>query len=203
MRLMAMGWIGVFVLLGLWLMLAAFGDGTTTVPAGAGENRETRVAVTFLGGYDTNPVDRGRPVVLVASALGVPEETFRAAFKGVHPAPPGSGGPTGEEARANKAALMTVLGPLGVTNDRLDEVSNYYRYRREAGELWKHVPAEGYARVKEGKIVGFVVTKSGAGYSSVPEVHVAGFAGARATAVVDYGKDLGTNGSIMDITLGH
>ena len=144
MRIMAIGWIGLFVLTGLCLALAAFGDGTTTSPAEAAEPGETHVPVTFLGGYDTNPVDRGRPVLLVASALGIPEQTFRDAFKGVHPAPPGRG-PTGEEARANKAALMKVLEPLGITNDRLDEVSNHYRYNRSAGELWKHVPAEAYA----------------------------------------------------------
>jgi hypothetical protein len=45
----------------------------------------------------------------------------------VHPAGPGSGGPTGEEARANKAALMSALGKYRGTNERLDEVSNRYR----------------------------------------------------------------------------
>lgn len=97
--------------------------------------------------------------------------------------------------------MLKVLGPLGVTNERLDEVSDYYRYRREAGELWRHVPAEAYARVKGGKVIGFVVTKGGAGYSSVPEVHVAGFPDVKARAVILYGKELGTNGSIKQIAL--
>ena len=156
MRAMLVAWVSFCVLLGAFVMVHAFAEIAATLPAGAGEHGVTRVAVTFLAGYDTNPVDRGRPVILVASALGVPEETFREAFKGVHPAGPGSGGPTGDEARANKAALMKVLEPLGVTNDRLDEVSNYYRYRRESGELWTiTLPAEGYARIKDGKIIGF------------------------------------------------
>ena len=199
MRYIIVAWVSFCVAMGAFVMVHAFAEIAATLPAGGVETGETRVAVTFLGGYDTKPEDRGRPVILVAAALGVPEETFRQAFKGVHPAPPGRGGPTGDEARANKAALMKVLEPLGVTNDRLDEVSNYYRYRREAGELWTHVPAEAYARVKAGKVIGFVVTNAGAGYSSVPEVHVAGFAGVRAAAVVDYGKDLSTNGCLREI----
>ncbi len=200
MRVMTVAWVGFCVLLGAFVMVHAFAEIAATLPAEGGEPGETRVAVTFLGGYDTNPVDRGRPVILVASALGVPEETFREAFKGVHPAPPGRG-PTGDEARANKAALMKVLEPLGVTNDRLDEVSNYYRYNRGAGDLWKHVPAEAYARVKDGKVIGFVVMNAGAGYSSVPEVHVAGFPELKATAVILYGKDLATNGAVVEIAL--
>src|SRR4051812_47520904 len=79
--------------------------------------------VTFTGGHDTDPRDGGRPVVLVAAGLGVPPEVFREAFRGVTPAR--NGRPSAEEARRNKEALMKVLGPRGVTNDRLDEVSNY------------------------------------------------------------------------------
>jgi hypothetical protein len=71
--------------------------------------------------------------VLIAAALGVKPEEFRQAFSGVTPAK--GRGPTAEEARRNKDALMRVLGPLGVTNDRLDEASDYYRYRPQAGEL--------------------------------------------------------------------
>ena len=82
----------------------------------------TRVPVVFSGGHDTVPVDHGRPVVLIAAALGVKDEVFREAFSHVHPAGPGSGGPTGEEARANKAALMKALGKYGITNERLDAV---------------------------------------------------------------------------------
>src|SRR6476620_10797851 len=95
----------------------------------------TRVPIVFSGGHETDPRDRGRPVILIASALGVPPEVFREAFSHVHPAPPGRG-PTPEEARRNKDALLGALSKYGVTNERLDEVSNYYRYRRDHGELW-------------------------------------------------------------------
>src|SRR4051812_25461765 len=64
-----------------------------------------KVPVVFSEGHDTDPRDRGRPVVLVAGALGVAPEVFREAFSGVHPAGPNSGGPTHEEAQKNKAAL--------------------------------------------------------------------------------------------------
>lgn len=192
---------GGVAMVGAWMMLRAYGEAAGGAAGRGGEAGEGRVAVRFVGGYETDPRDRGRPVVLVASALGVPAETFREACKGVHPAPPGRG-PTGEEARANKEALLKVLGPVGVTNERLDEVSDYYRYRREAGELWRHVPAEAYARVREGKVVGYVVTKGGAGYSSAPEVHVAGFPDVKAAAVISYGKDLGTNGAVKEIRVG-
>ena len=110
------------------------------------------VPLVFTGGYDTDPRDRGRPVVLVANGLGVTPEVFRDAFSGVHPAGPNSGGPTPDEARANKRVLLDKLAKYGVTNDRLDEVSNYYRYRRSDGELWKHRAATGYAIIENGKI---------------------------------------------------
>ena len=67
-----------------------------------------------------------------------PEE-FRKAFSGVTPAH--GRGPTGAEARRNKEALMKVLKPLGVTNERMDEVANYYRFRPQNGELWPTKPA--------------------------------------------------------------
>ncbi|MBW7459054.1 hypothetical protein K0U00_33890, partial [Paenibacillus sepulcri] len=99
---------------------AGTANGTTA------ENGDTSVVIS--GGFDTDPVDHGRPVVLIAAALGVPTEVFREAFSGVTPAGAGSGGPTAEEAQQNKAALLKVLGSYGITNERLDEVSNYYRY---------------------------------------------------------------------------
>jgi hypothetical protein len=46
----------------------------------------TKVPVVFSGGHDTVVVDRGRPVVLIAAALGVPDEVFREAFSHVRPA---------------------------------------------------------------------------------------------------------------------
>src|SRR5262249_26765874 len=70
---------------------------------------ETKVPVTFSGGHEIGKNDFGRPVVLMAAALGVKPEVFREAFSGVTPAR--GRGPTGEEARKNKAALMKVLSP--------------------------------------------------------------------------------------------
>src|SRR5947209_5523361 len=63
---------------------AARGEGPAPAPAG-----ETRIPVTFAGGHETDPRDRGRPVVLIAAALGVPADVFRAAFRNVTPAPAG------------------------------------------------------------------------------------------------------------------
>src|SRR5689334_10813701 len=53
----------------------------STAPAGP--------AVTLTGGHDTDPRDKGRPVVLVAAGLGVTPEVFRDAFSRVTPAPAG------------------------------------------------------------------------------------------------------------------
>jgi hypothetical protein len=128
--------------------------------------------VVFSGGHDTDPRDHGRPVVLVASALGVSSDVFRDAFSRVHPAGPGSGGPTREEARANKAALMSVLGKYGISNDRLDEVSNFYRYPPGSRELWKNRPAVANALVKNGVVTGYEIVDGGAGYTAPPTVTV-------------------------------
>ena len=188
------------------IMLCALGlsalrtDAATTVPATTQTDGD-HVALQFDSGYETDPRDRGRPVVLVGNALGVTPEVFRDAFSGVHPAGPNSGGPTPDEARANKRVLLDKLAPYGVTNDRLDEVSNYYRYRRSAGEMWKHTAASGYAIVKEGAITGIVITNAGAGYSSTPIVTLPTMPGIKLTATVSYGTDLKTNGSIKSITV--
>ncbi len=92
----------------------------------------TRVSVEISGGHETDRRDRGRPVILVASALGVPAKVFREAFSHVHPAPAGTR-PDPEQVRANKDALLSALSKYDVTNDRLDTVSNYYRYVRRRG----------------------------------------------------------------------
>ena len=112
--------------------------------------------------------------MLIAAALGVSSDVFRDAFSHVRPAPAGTR-PSPDQVRKNKESLMNALGPHGVTNDRLDEVSNYYRYVRSRGEMWPTKPAAAYAEVKGGKIVRFVVTKGGSGYSSPPSVSVPGF----------------------------
>ena len=157
------------------------------------------IPVVFSGGYETDPRDHGRPVVLVAGALGVPADVFRDAFSHVHPAGPNAGGPTPDEARQNKAALMAVLAPLGITNDRLDAVSNYYRYNKSKGEMWKTKPAAAYAVVENGAITSFVVTDAGAGYSSPPKAAIAGFPSINPTVQLTFSKAFEENGSISAI----
>jgi hypothetical protein len=155
---------------------------------------DSKVAVTFSGGHETDEKDKGRPVVLIAAALGVKPEVFREAFSGVTPAK--GRGPTREEARKNKAALLKVLGPRGVTNERLDEVSDHYRYRPGKGELWKHAPAKAYALVEGKKVVKVVVTEAGSGYSSAPTATVNGV---KLKVTLKFGKDLKTNGSVEKV----
>jgi hypothetical protein len=91
--------------------------------------------------------------------------------------------------------------PHGVTNDRLDKVSNYYRYRSERDELWKVVPAEAYAVVEKGRITKIVVTEPGSGYSSPPRAVVEGFEETRLDVSIQFHKDLQKNGSIESVEL--
>jgi len=159
-----------------------------------------RIPVQFTGGHDTDPADHGRPVALIAAALGVEPEVFRQAFSGVQPAPGGTA-PSGERVRENKQSLMAVLGPLGVTNERLDEVSDYYRYRPGEGNLWKVREAEAVALVKQGQIAGFEIEDGGAGYTTSPIIAVSGFPNLRAAAQLYFGTDLDTNGSIKGMSV--
>lgn len=158
-----------------------------------------KVPVTISDGHEYGKNDHGRPVVLIAAALEVKPEVFREAFSGVTPARGGK--PSGEEARRNKEALMKVLQPHGITNDRLDEVSNYYRFCPQAGELWTNTPAKAHAVVFDGKIKEIVVTEAGAGYSSTPTIAVKGFDGVQFDVEMQFGKDLKTNGAIKSITV--
>jgi hypothetical protein len=160
---------------------------------------ETRVPVTFSGGHDIGKNDYGRPVVLMAAALGVKPLEFRQAFSGVRPAH--GRGPTGAEARRNKEALMKVLAPLGVTNDRMDEVANYYRFRPQNSELWPTKPAKAYAVVEDSKIEKVVVTDPGSGYCSPPRVTAKGFENVPLEARLKLAIDLKKNGGIETIEL--
>ena len=159
------------------------------------------VAVTFEGGHGTDRRDGGRPVGLVAAALGVPPDVFREAFTHVHPADPGRG-PTGDEARANKHELLGRLETYGVTNERLDEVSNFYRYRPQANELWTHRDAVAFATVKDGRVVGFRVADPGYGYSTPPVVRVAGVPDAGGIVTLHADTDLKKNGSVGHVAVG-
>jgi hypothetical protein len=169
----------------------------------AQDNRDAsmiRVPLVFSGGHETDPRDRGRPVVLVAAALGVPSDVFREAFRQVRPARAGTE-PDPRQVRANKAALMTALEPYGVTNRRLDTVSNYYRYVRSRGELWPTKAAAGYALVENGKITSFVITSGGSGYSSPPTATVPDVNAVRAKVELSFSKQFEKNGSVAAITL--
>jgi hypothetical protein len=160
-----------------------------------------KVPLVFSGGHDTDPRDGGRPVVLVAGALGVAPEVFREAFSHVHPAGPDSGGPTRDEARANKAALMSALGKYGITNDRLDTVSNRYRYVRSHGEIWPTAPAVANALVQNGVVTGYEIVSGGFGYSSAPTVTIPNIKGAPAKVELSFGKEFESNGSVSKITV--
>jgi hypothetical protein len=175
--------------------------GLAQTPAAPTADAETKVDLVFSGGHETVGEDRGRPVVFIAAALKVPDQVFRDTFKHVHPAKRDSG-PTDAEARANKEALLAGLSPYGVTDERLNEVSNYYRYRRSAGEMWKNTSAKATATVKKGVVTRVTITDAGSGYSSPPTISIAGVTVSNLTAKMAYGTDFATNGSIKEITIG-
>lgn len=172
-------------------------DAAMIQTASAEVNGEIRVVIT--GGHETNPVDHGRPVILIASMLGVPEEVFREAFRGVSPAGAGQE-PNPIQVRMNKSALLEVLGPYGVTNDYLDEVSNYYRYNGSAGETWPQVNATAEVILTNGVLSGIEITNAGSGYTSAPTVTLIN-SDRTATATLSFTTDFDTNGSISAITV--
>jgi hypothetical protein len=164
-----------------------------------GRAAETKVPVKFSGGHEIGPNDFGRPVALIAAALGVKPDVFRKAFSGVTPAR--GRGPSRDEAQKNKAALLKVLGPHGVTNDRLDEVSDFYRFRPQDGELWPTTAAKAHAVVDKGKIKRIVVTEPGAGYCSPPKATVPGYEKVKFNVNLGFGEDLETNGKIASVKI--
>ena len=180
--------------------IALAGSSAPAQPAATAKG-VTKVPVVFSGGHDTDPRDHGRPVALIAAALGVTSEVFREAFSHVHPAGPGSGGPTHEEAQANKKALMSALGKFGITNERLDEVSNFYRYPPGRGNLWKVTPAVANALVKNGAVTGYEIVSGGAGYTVPPTVSVPNTKGSAPKVDIAFGKDFQTNGAVSAITV--
>jgi hypothetical protein len=172
----------------------------TTAPQRNPPAGEGLVPVEFSGGHDTNPVDRGRPVRLIAAALNVSEEVFREAFSHVHPAPGGTH-PLREQVRENKEALMAALGPHGVTNERLDEVSNYYRYSRERGEMWPTDEAIADAVLQNGRVISFQIRSGGFGYTSPPQIIVPGYPHTSAVAEISFSQNFDENGSVSGIAL--
>lgn len=155
--------------------------------------------VIFTGGYETDPRDHGRPVVLIAAALGVKPEVFRQAFSNVKPAR--GGDPSPARARANKETLMAALGKHGISNDRLDTVSNYYRYQPERGGLWKHTPATTKAIIKEGKVTDLQITNAGSGYITPPTVTIAGHEDVKVKVTLEFSQDFSKNGSIKSLKI--
>ena len=158
----------------------------------------TRVPVVVSGGHETDPRDHGRPVVLIAGALGVSPEVFREAFSHVKPAPAGTE-PDPAQVRQNKSALMSALGKYGITNERLDTVSNYYRYNGRRGEMWPTRPAAAMALVANGAVTGFEISNPGSGYSSPPQISVPGAVTSPARAELTFGPKFETNGAVKQI----
>ena len=148
--------------------------------------------VGFAGGNELDSRDGGRPVKLIAAALNVTDQVFRNAFCGVTPAM--NGGPTRALAQANKKILLDALGKHGVTNERLDEVSNFYRYRPQDGESWNHSPAIAKAIVESGKVTGFEIIEPGYSYSSPPKAKLGGFPELILEVKIEFSIDLKQNG---------
>ena len=184
---------------GSWKQLVLLGSVVLFMTTSFSKAAETVVPVQISGGHDLGKHDFGRPVSLIAAALEVKTEVFREAFSGVTPAR--GRGPTGEEARKNKAALMKVLAPKGVTNDRLDEVSDYYRFRPESGKIWTNKAAVAHAVIVGGKIERIVVTEPGHGYCSIPKIVVPGFEQAEFETSLSYSTDFKKNGAISTIKI--
>lgn len=155
--------------------------------------------VVVQGGFQTDRRDGGRPVALIAAALAVEESVFRDAFSKVRPAR--GGAPSSAKVHQNKQVLMDALSPQGVTNDRLDEVSNYYRYRPQDGEMWPVQEAKLVAKIQGDQVVSVKIIEPGSGYLTAPEVVVAGHPELNFKATLKFSKDLATNGSIGSVEM--
>ena len=180
-------------------IVACFVLSMAIMPSTTARADETKVPVTLSGGHELGKNDYGRPINLMAAALGVKPDEFRKAFSGVTPAR--GRGPTGAEQRRNKQALMKVLAPLKVTNERMDEVADYYRFRPQKGELWPTKPAAAYAVVDDGKIKRIVVTDPGSGYNTPPKATIEGFKNVRLETKIKYGTNLKKNGGVESVQI--
>lgn len=160
----------------------------------------TRFPVMISGGHETDPLDHGRPVVLVAGGLGVPPEVFREAFSRVHPVAPGSY-PDQERAQQNKGVLLAALAKYGITNQKLDAVSDAYRYKPGSGQLWPNKPATIAAFVRNGEVLSYSVIDGGSGYTSPPKLSVPGARSAPVSVRLSFGQNLSANGSISEVTI--
>jgi hypothetical protein len=161
---------------------------------------DVQVPLSFTGGHETEERDHGRPVLLIAAALGVSPAVFREAFSHVHPAPEGEK-PRPGDVRQNKRELLKRLAPYGVTNARLDQVSNYYRFQRGTGNLWTYRDAQGYVTMHDGNIMAVTVVDPGNGYTSTPEVYIPGQPDEHFTATIHLDRDIAKNGSIAQVAI--
>ena len=193
---------GIAAGVGVGLVACAATGAVALGAVGSGSSATTSatrtVRVTVSGGHDTLAVDNGRPVALVAATLGVPATVFRKAFSGVTPAGAGEE-PDPVQVGKNKAALLKVLAPYGVTNDELDRASNLYRYNGSAGQMWPTTAAVLDATVVGGRVTKVTVVKAGAGYTSAPTLTVPGVSSARLTATVAFGSVFATNGRVASV----
>ena len=171
-----------------------------TISVGWASPPVKNLEVQIEGGHETLTVDRGRPVVLISAALQVSPEVFRKAFSRVRPAPAGQE-PDPNQVGANKRMLLDALGKLGVTNERLDAVSDHYRYQPGSGELWPHRSAIVHVKLEGCRIVSCSVIDPGNGYSSKPKLTVPGHPEIRLEAQLRFGTDFGRNGSVVNVTV--
>jgi len=166
----------------------------------AGDDGKIQLVIT--GGHKTDPRDHGRPVILIGNALGVTPDVFREAFRHVKPAPAGEQ-PDPEQVRRNKAALLKMLGPYRVTNELLDQVSTYYRYRPGSGTLWPTTPAVAFVTLTNGMLASIVIAQPGSGYCSPPKLSVPGHPEISLTPTLAFGRDVNSNGSLVSVTVGN
>jgi hypothetical protein len=157
-------------------------------------------SVIIEDGYLTEEIDKGRPVRLIAAALKVTPEVFRDAFSNVRPER-GGGKPSPTRARENKSVLLAALGKYRVTNERLDEVSDFYRYRPGTDELWKHKPAVIEAIIVDNQVIELKIVQPGAGYSSEPNITIVGYENVKVKSTLEFTTDLKTNGRIASLTI--
>ena len=96
---------------------------------------------------------------------------------------------------------MRVLEPHGVTNERMDEVADYYRFRPQDGELWPTRSAKAEAIVVDGKVQRVDVTDGGSGYCSPPAATIAGYPKLTLGVQLSFDDDLENNGVVSGVTV--
>ena len=95
---------------------------------------------------------------------------------------------------------MAVLAPYGITNERFDQVSNYYGYQSSLGQLWPTRPAKAYLVAGKDGGLRYVVTDGGCGYTSPPVISVPSISVAGGGATLSFSKDFNRNGSVTSIS---